>query len=325
MSKKKLFSIIAALVALIVVTGILFFFTESRQLGDPQIGSTKFMGLLNSGVLNAVTPISAEERHAEESARPTIPNETQVGIDLTINQKLSQGDLSGLDNYLAVVDSTYQSTEKIKDIRVDITNTHNMTAETAEAFFLSFRTPEVLAGALIYTPISYKLNAFKNADSLMFPSMSEISDTTEVGLMQVELTNKEKADKLAAINEGKVFYEQYSDIAEFKARIWGVPCLIWVVKGEYGWTPYLLEQETNYTINIMTQLKTQQIAKSLYGSRDSIDSVIVFQKFDEEAYLSYMSEHPEEFNEDGSRIIGETHPDSTGDMPIEMDLQLDLE
>lgn len=322
MNKKKLFAIIAALTGLIVIAGVLFFYTETHEQYDPMQGETKFMGLLNSSAFGAVKPISAEERHATESSRPTIPNETQVGIDLTISQKLSQGDLTGLDSYLAVVDSTYQDTEKIKDIRIDITNIHNMTPETAETFFLSFRTPEALAGAIIYTPISYKLNAFKNSDSLMFPSMSDIKDSNEVGLTQIDLSDKEKDEKLSLLNEGKVSFEQYTDIAEFKARIWGVPCLIWVVKGEYGWTPYLLEQETNYTINVMTQLKAQRIAKSLYGSRDTVDSVIVFQKFDEDTYLAYMKEHPDEFNEDGSRKQAEPSP-LPEDIPSEEDTSED--
>ena len=152
-------------------------------------------------------------------------------------------------------------------------------------FFSSYKTPDVLVGAILYTPISCKLGAFVNANSLIFPSITDMGGAPNVNLRELPLTDEEKTTKLVSLNDGKVSYEQYSDIARYQARVWGVPCLFWAVKGEYGWMPYLLEQETN---------------------------VLVTQPFDEQAYLDYMTEHPEEFNEDGSRKGMDTAPVDDG-------------
>lgn len=299
--------IVSGLLAVIITAGVIFFMTETGRPNQPQT-DTKFMGLLNSHVLDAITPISAEERHAEESARPQLPSDVQGNIELTVEQQISQGNFSKLDEYLLFIDSTYQDTDIINDIRIDIANTYNLTPENSQMFFTSYKTPDVLVGAILYTPISCKLGAFVNADSLIFPSITDMGETFNVNLRELPLTDEEKTVKLAALNDGKVSYEQYSDITRYQARVWGVPCLFWAVKGEYGWMPYLLEQETNYTINTMTQREVQTIANNLYGSRDTIDSVLVTQPFDEQAYLDYMTEHPEEFNEDGSRKGMDTIP-----------------
>lgn len=310
MSTKKMIAIISGLLAVIITAGVIFFATETQQ--PNQQTDTKFMGLLNSHVLDAITPISAEERHAEESARPQLPSDVQGNIELTVEQQISQGNFSKLDEYLLFIDSTYQDTDTINDIRIDIANTYNLTPENSQMFFTSYKTPDVLVGAILYTPISCKLGAFVNANSLIFPSITDMGGAPNVNLRELPLTDEEKTTKLVSLNDGKVSYEQYSDIARYQARVWGVPCLFWAVKGEYGWMPYLLEQETNYTINTMTQREVQTIANNLYGSRDTIDSVLVTQPFDEQAYLDYMAEHPEEFNEDGSRKGMDTAPVDDG-------------
>ena len=61
MSTKKMIAIISGLLAVIITAGVIFFATETQQ--PNQQTDTKFMGLLNSHVLDAITPRNATQKN----------------------------------------------------------------------------------------------------------------------------------------------------------------------------------------------------------------------------------------------------------------------
>lgn len=262
--------ILAALIAILI--GVLVWFGTSYKAPDSSEGFLP----TNPDPLSAVTPQTAEERHEEQEALPSAPASVEGDIYEVSFRRLSTGDLTGLNSYLRDLVDSYSDPElrdRAEDMRADLANIRNMDPDSAIAMFQSFRDPITLAAAVAYTPISYKLEAFRNADSYIFPAPPE---GTDIRLKASELTGEEKQRKLDSINEGKISYDQFSDIDAFDMTLYDRECRLWVTKGEYGWVPYLMESADGTKLNALTQVEVRELAAASYGSGGSIDDIICY-------------------------------------------------
>lgn len=299
MKKEQKTWIIILVVLVVVFVAIISWFLSSAFIQtDPVLeDETKVIGLLNDGTTGAKTPQSAEERNVEESSKPIIPENVQSNIDQSILNYLSNGNFAALSSYLADIAETYQGNSDLQAIRNDVATTLNLTAETATAYLWRYQTSEVLAATMAYTPIQYRLNAYVNLDSLVFPDQTGRNINLKI---DDDVTEEDKKAFLDEKNEGKLSFEQYLDVEVYSMKLNGLSCQLWAVKMEDGWVTYQINQKTKYTVSFMNVQEAQKINAGLYNTNSTIDGIMSFSDFDEEAYLKDMEEHPELYNPDGS-------------------------
>lgn len=274
-----------ALVAILVVALVLFFKGDSSQ--EP-------VSIFNPAYLGADKNVqSADERRQEQEARPTAAPEDIEKLDETLIRKMSALDFNGMVDY--VRSQEYNTGDRGVAIRSDISKTLNMTEFNASAVLGSYQTPEVLAAAIAYLPVDYKLDAFINVDSIAFPA-----ETKNIDLKPSEFSKDELKMKLDSINEGRISYETFDEIVCFDVTIYGLPCRLWEVKNGDGWRPYLLEKQKNYSHGTICIREAQLLKESIYKNRATLEQSMYMQRFDLNAYLQDMKEHPENYNSDYS-------------------------
>lgn len=286
-----LICVIVLLVACLVIGVVLLADTKAP---------TYNVGIVNPNDLDAMTSdevLSGAERDEQESAKPQRTEEDLANLDDVVLSHLTRLDFSGLSAYLMAEDAGYQTDQHIQDLKVDLANTLAATETTAPMFLLSYRTPEMLAAAVAYFPMDYKLESFMSASSLLFPAQTQ-------GNIELEVAEVSQADKdamLAYINLDKVSYDRCTDVAVYYMRVMGLPLRLWLALTPDGWRPLLLEQRYNYSVNVTTQLEARDIKAALYRSGSTLEGAIAVQPFDEAGYLADMKAHPENYNPDRSR------------------------
>lgn len=308
------------------ILAIIFFITcivgavitlVGNQPAKDDTAATPSPGIFNPDMLGSQGRDEVEnkdDRDKANAAKPTLTPEDKKTMDNAVLKRLSAMDFDGLSTYIMHSADQYQTDPYIQDLKVDVANTLSATETTAPIFLMAYRTPEVLAAAVAMFPMSYKLNAFLCADSLILPAQN-----SDIGLKIANVTEADLEGMLNRANTNTTSLTRCSDVAAYDMVINGLPCRLWEVETPNGWQPYLLEQVHNYTVGVLTQLEARKIQSTLYNSGVTLDQVIHMEYFDEAAYLADIKNNPEKYNEDGS--LKKTDDEVTADAAVPADLQ----
>lgn len=317
MNRKTLIAgivLIALFIACIIGSAILLLGKTQPDAVDPSPSA----GLMNPDILGATENVeSKEDRDKAEQEKPQRTEQDVENLDKVVLGRLSTLDFSGLSSYIMENAEHYRTDQHVQDLKVDIANTMAATETTAPILLMTYRTPEVLAAAVAYMPMTYKLEAFLSADSLIMPAQSGNIKLEEAA----NISEDDCAAMLERINENSTSLTRCSEVAVYNMTLNGLPCRLWVTKTPNGWQPYLLEQRNNYTVGVLTQLEARKIQLTLYRSGSNLDQAIFIQPFDEAAYLADMAAHPENYNEDGSRKDMSDEPTADATMPDDLEPQ----
>lgn len=296
---------IATLLGLIIGSLVLLTYEPAQ---DSNVSPSPSIGILNPDTLGSTDKDDVEhkeDRDKAEQGKPIRTEEDMERLDALVISRLSGLDFDGLSSIVMSDANAYQTDAYIQGLKIDIANTLNATEETAPILLMTYNTPEVLAAAVASMPVSYKLDSFLSADSLMLPAQTGNIELTKAGV-----DNEAMTAMLERANVNTTSLDRCSEVDAYDMRLNGLPCRLWMVKTPNGWQPYLLEQKYNYTTGTLTQLEVKKIQASLYSTDASLDDVIYMPLFDEAAYLADMDAHPENYNPDRSMKLINTEPDT---------------
>jgi len=303
--------IIAALIgglAVILVLAILIVMLGADKEGEGPGG--KFFGMQNPNNLSDPDPITAQNIEEEYQARPEMPRETPEMIENSVIKYLSYGDFSGLDSLLKEQMSLYKNTDgdegqdmddwraKFEILRSDIVKTMNLKKDTQpDSTLAKYASPEVLAGAIAWSPVSAKLEAFEDWSSLILPppSQGEFIDLRAANLSAPH-------EMLAHINE--ISAERFYDLTAFDMCISGYGIRLIIVGDQYGYYRPWTIQDLDGVMNrdVWSKRTLKQIRNALDPWTD-FDSVLnLAQRENQEESVREREEHPEWFDADGLYI-----------------------
>lgn len=252
---KKQIAVIVA-VAVLLIVGIIAGAVTAAMRGDLSIlpdssqdEGSGFLGLKNPGSLKDIDPTTKEELREEFEARPPVTENDIPTFEKNITRYLNEGDFSGLDNYLREQMSTYQTPseedEAIDDwsgrfplLRSDTQiaiNLVNKAIDVPAPQFQVFSDPETLAAAILWSPITMKIDAFLDWSSLILPAPAVGSS-----IQLSEYVYDKPQEKLAEISDSTD--TQYYDVRSYNAVVTGHQVRVTVVMGPTGyWLPYSVQ------------------------------------------------------------------------------------
>ena len=252
---KKQIAVIVA-VAVLLIVGIIAGAGTAAMRGDLSIlpdssqdEGSGFLGLKNPGSLKDIDPTTKEELREEFEARPPVTENDIPTFEKNITRYLNEGDFSGLDNYLREQMSTYQTPseedEAIDDwsgrfplLRSDTQiaiNLVNKAIDVPAPQFQVFSDPETLAAAILWSPITMKIDAFLDWSSLILPAPAVGSS-----IQLSEYVYDKPQEKLAEISDST--NTQYYDVRSYNAVVTGHQVRVTVVMGPTGyWLPYSVQ------------------------------------------------------------------------------------
>ena len=270
----------------------------------------KPVGLKNHEQLDAPPAITAEDLEEEYQSRPEITPEMQGTIDQTVLKLSSLGSFSELDKYLAEQESAYKNAEgdesqgvedwlsKSAMLRADIATTVSLNERNAAISWISYTSPEILAAAIAYSPISLKVDAFMDYSSAMFPAVSP-EDASAVNLRPAEI--EDPAGMLAEINNGSS--EKFYGLSAYDMTLFGYRCRFYAIGDEAGYyRPYSLVGIDGHLVEPVTKQTVLDIQRAL-DPYTSLDDVISVSPFNREEYDAMMDQHPDWFDENGTFIV----------------------
>lgn len=243
-------------VAVLLIVGIIAGAVTAAMRGDLSIlpdssqdEGSGFLGLKNPGSLKDIDPTTKEELREEFEARPPVTENDIPTFEKNITRYLNEGDFSGLDNYLREQMSTYQTPseedEAIDDwsgrfplLRSDTQiaiNLVNKAIDVPAPQFQVFSDPETLAAAILWSPITMKIDAFLDWSSLILPAPAVGSS-----IQLSEYVYDKPQEKLAEISDSTD--TQYYDVRSYNAVVTGHQVRVTVVMGPTGyWLPYSVQ------------------------------------------------------------------------------------
>ena len=308
---KKQIAVIVA-VAVLLIVGIIAGAVTAAMRGDLSIlpGSSQdedsgFLGLKNPGSLKDIDPTTKEELREEFEARPPVTENDIPTFEKNITRYLNAGDFSGLDNYLREQMSTYQTPseedEAIDDwsgrfplLRSDTQiaiNLVNKAIDVPAPQFQVFSDPETLAAAILWSPITMKIDAFLDWSSLILPAPA-----VGASIQLSEYVYDEPQEKLAEISDSTGV--QYYDVRSYNAVVTGHQVRVTVVMGPTGyWLPYSV-QDIGGTLTSNSWTKA-------FLKNELEPNIPYHSDLDEVCYLSppdgvpSREENPDWYNDDG--------------------------
>ena len=174
--KKIIIIFILFLIVFCSLIGVYAYLLSSEKNNKEDDDTTKILGLLNNVVDNKFPVVMYSDILEDIESRDEMSDYIKNNYKEDISRYLAYGDFDGLDNYLSNIQSTYKDAsdgsltlDDIDDMRADISMINLMNSDNGPSMFQSFRNPEILVSAIIYSPISCKYKSFKNGDSLMLP------------------------------------------------------------------------------------------------------------------------------------------------------------
>ena len=101
-----------------------------------------------------------------------------------------------------------------------------------------FQTPEVLASAIVYAPLSIKLDSIINQDSLILPAVYG-QDAHLTGLKRIELRPEEYIPRIEDINRRRTTESEIIGIVLFEFQAYGDKYRLEIVaQKDYTYAPY---------------------------------------------------------------------------------------
>lgn len=339
--KKKiimLVSIAGALVLTLSVLIVLFLFRGSRMDVidgggiDSSEQDTGIWGLQNPGKLTDIETTTAEDLQEEFESRPGITEDDVVAFEQAIPKYLSYGDFEGLDNYLREQEATYKGPEgaeaeyvedwsgKFPAMRSDAQNALNFIKKSVEpsaSRYQVFSSPDILAAAVVWSPITMKIDAFLDYSALILPPPSQGAN-----IKMQEYVYEKPHEKLAEILE--MTGSQFLDVRAYDMTLEEHSIRVIVVMGPLGyWQPWSV-QDLGGTINatVWTKSFLRNTIEPNINYRTNLDEVCFLSPPDA---LIDKAAHPEWFDEDGVYIgpaVGGYDEDSTIGQPPDLQPEL---
>ena len=254
MSREKRRIVITAVVALLIV--LVLSVVLSMQLWSESTGGVEaksLFGLLNVTANNAPVAITAKNREEEYQSRLPLTNDIVGNFESRVLRCLSSGNFAELDDWLLRLETTYQEAGEesgqdlsymslIQNIRSDIAiiqSFSRLSDKSGAAILLTkFQMPEVLAAAIIYTPLSIKLDSIINQDSLILPAVYA-QDAHLTCLKRIELRPEEYIPRIEDINRHRTLGNEVIGLVLFEFQAYGAKYRLEIVaQKDYTYAPY---------------------------------------------------------------------------------------
>lgn len=291
MSREKRRIVITAVVALLIV--LVLSVVLSMQLWSESTGGVEaksLFGLLNVTANNAPVAITAKNREEEYQSRLPLTNDIVGNFESRVLRFLSSGNFAELDDWLLRLETTYQEAGEesgqdlsymslIQNIRSDIAiiqSFSRLSDKSGAAILLTkFQTPEVLAAAIIYTPLSIKLDSIINQDSLILPAVYA-QDAHLTCLKRIELRPEEYIPRIEDINRHRTLGNEVIGLVLFEFQAYGDKYRLEIVaQKDYTYAPYRMfrveevaEPDEPVTVSYLKRFRTEY-AKSDWFDLDS--------------------------------------------------------
>ena len=291
MSREKRRIVITAVVALLIVLALSV--VLSMQLWSESTGGVEaksLFGLLNVTANNAPVAITAKNREEEYQSRLPLTNDIVGNFESRVLRFLSSGNFAELDDWLLRLETTYQEAGEesgqdlsymslIQNIRSDIAiiqSFSRLSDKSGAAILLTkFQTPEVLAAAIIYTPLSIKLDSIINQDSLILPAVYA-QDAHLTCLKRIELRPEEYIPRIEDINRHRTLGSEVIGLVLFEFQVYGDKYRLEIVaQKDYTYAPYRMfrveevaEPDEPVTVSYLKRFRTEY-AKSDWFDLDS--------------------------------------------------------
>lgn len=247
--------IIAAISGVLVVALsillILFAYREGFSSANDSMASepdTGVLGLQNPNKLTDIETTTAEDMQEEYESRPPVTENDVANFERTITDYLSRGDFESLDSYLRDQSEIYKGPEgaeaeyvedwgtKFPMLRSDTQNAINLVNKAVEpsaSRYTIFGSPDILAAAIVWSPITMKIDAFLDYSALILPPPTK-GDNTDM----VEYDYGDRAaEKMAEIAEATG--ETLTGIAAYDMTVSGYRIRVVLVAGSTGyWRPW---------------------------------------------------------------------------------------
>lgn len=291
MSREKRRIVITAVVALLIVLALSV--VLSMQLWSESTGGVEaksLFGLLNVTANNAPVAITAKNREEEYQSRLPLTNDIVGNFESRVLRFLSSGNFAELDDWLLRLETTYQEAGEesgqdlsymslIQNIRSDIAiiqSFSRLSDKSGAAILLTkFQMPEVLAAAIIYTPLSIKLDSIINQDSLILPAVYA-QDAHLTCLKRIELRPEEYIPRIEDINRHRTLGNEVIGLVLFEFQAYGDKYRLEIVaQKDYTYAPYRMfrveevaEPDEPVTVSYLKRFRTEY-AKSDWFDLDS--------------------------------------------------------
>lgn len=291
MSREKRRIVITAVVALLIV--LVLSVVLSMQLWSESTGGVEaksLFGLLNVTANNAPVAITAKNREEEYQSRLPLTNDIVGNFESRVLRFLSSGNFAELDDWLLRLETTYQEAGEesgqdlsymslIQNIRSDIAiiqSFSRLSDKSGAAILLTkFQMPEVLAAAIIYTPLSIKLDSIINQDSLILPAVYA-QDAHLTCLKRIELCPEEYIPRIEDINRHRTLGNEVIGLVLFEFQAYGDKYRLEIVaQKDYTYAPYRMfrveevaEPDEPVTVSYLKRFRTEY-AKSDWFDLDS--------------------------------------------------------
>lgn len=291
MSREKRRIVITAVVALLIV--LVLSVVLSMQLWSESTGGVEaksLFGLLNVTANNAPVAITAKNREEEYQSRLPLTNDIVGNFESRVLRFLSSGNFAELDDWLLRLETTYQEAGEesgqdlsymslIQNIRSDIAiiqSFSRLSDKSGAAILLTkFQMPEVLAAAIIYTPLSIKLDSIINQDSLILPAVYA-QDAHLTCLKRIELRPEEYIPRIEDINRHRTLGNEVIGLVLFEFQAYGDKYRLEIVaQKDYTYAPYRMfrveevaEPDEPVTVSHLKRFRTEY-AKSDWFDLDS--------------------------------------------------------
>ena len=291
MSREKRRIVITAVVALLIV--LVLSVVLSMQLWSESTGGVEaksLFGLLNVTANNAPVAITAKNREEEYQSRLPLTNDIVGNFESRVLRFLSSGNFAELDDWLLRLETTYQEAGEesgqdlsymslIQNIRSDIAiiqSFSRLSDKSGAAILLTkFQMPEVLAAAIIYTPLSIKLDSIINQDSLILPAVYA-QDAHLTCLKRIELRPEEYIPRIEDINRHRTLGNEVIGVVLFEFQAYGDKYRLEIVaQKDYTYAPYRMfrveevaEPDEPVTVSYLKRFRTEY-AKSDWFDLDS--------------------------------------------------------
>ena len=243
---------VAIVAALCICAFVALSYWLTRTLAEPVRGEKA--GILNQKGSIEAPAITEDDRVNAYHERPAFPPASELKLEERVLTYLSFSDFDGLDAWLQHLSNTYRDgTEEESDdsqIRYSsLIERYRADVALMEAILRGdagyepanrFQTPDVLAAAIVYAPISAKYSAFVNQDALVLPPV----DSAHAGDTELEQMKLSVQRQLELIGEysARMSDARYDEVYEYAFRAHGLPLVLHIVHTrENLYLPYSLQ------------------------------------------------------------------------------------
>ena len=307
-------AISGVLVVILSILFILFAYRDGFSSPDDSTMSepdTGVLGLQNPNKLTDIKTTTAEDMQAEYESRPAVTENNVATFERAIENYLSCGDFESLDSYLRDQSEIYKGPEgeeaeyvedwgtKFPMLRSDTQNAMNLVNKVVEpsaSRYTIFSSPDILAAAVAWSPITMKINAFLDYSALILPPPSKGDN---LDMVEYNYSSNRASEMMLEISSETG--ETITGIAAYDMTVSGYRIRVILVAGSTGhWRPWSV-MDLSGTLPHENWTKTflkNNIEPSI-SYRTTLDDVCYLSPSDTQVD---KDAHPEWFDEDGVYI-----------------------